>query len=322
MKVGIHIDVRNPAGWRAPWDRVYGFNLELSQEAERLGLESVWLSEHHLFDDGHLPQPLTFAAAVAARTSSIRIGTAIMLAPLRVAGHLAEEAAVVDQLSSGRLELGLGAGYRAPEFDLYGVDIDQRFTDTTARVTELRAIWAEGVVTPPTAQSRLPIWLGYRGPKGARRAGLLNEGLLSLDPDLLPVYRAGLREGGHAENDARMAGPMNMFISDDPERDWAIVRKHHHHQWDSYRRMSGGENGATVRPFDGERARTLGLTPGLGNILVATPEDAATQIRERLAGCPVVRIFPWASPGALPEELALQHVRTLAEGLAPLLAGA
>jgi len=320
MKVGIHIDVRNPAAWRAPWDRVYGFNLELSQEAERLGLESIWLSEHHLFDDGYLPQPLTFAAAVAARTSSIRIGTAIMLAPLRVAAHLAEEAAVVDQLSSGRLELGLGAGYRAPEFDLYGADVARRFAETNARVTELRAIWSEGAVTPPTAQARLPIWLGYKGPKGARRAGLINEGLLSLDPDLLPIYRAGLREGGHAEDQARMAGPINMFISDDPERDWAIVRKHHHHQWDSYRQMSAAETGVPARPFDSEKARSKGLEPGLGNILVATPEVAATQIRERLAGCPVVRIFPWATPGALPEELAVQHVHTLAEDLAPLLA--
>ena len=114
MNVGVYFDLRNAPPWRQDPARLYGFTLELCEEAERLGAHSVWLSEHHLFDDGYLPQPLTFAAAVAARTTRVRIGTAVLLAPLHSAAEIAEQVAVVDLVSNGRVDLGLGAGYRVP----------------------------------------------------------------------------------------------------------------------------------------------------------------------------------------------------------------
>src|SRR3954468_9174984 len=122
MRVGIYTDLRNPPPWRRDWAGHYARVLDRIVEAERLGAGSVWLSEHHLFEDGYLPQPLTFAAAIAARTSRMRIGTAVLLAPLRPAGQIAEEAAIVDLVSEGRLELGLGSGYLPDEFAAYGAD--------------------------------------------------------------------------------------------------------------------------------------------------------------------------------------------------------
>ena len=80
MDVGVYFDLRNPPQWQRDPARLYGFTLELCEEAERLGAHSVWLSEHHLFEDGYLTQPLTFAAAVAARTRRVRIGTALYFA--------------------------------------------------------------------------------------------------------------------------------------------------------------------------------------------------------------------------------------------------
>ena len=114
MDVGIYFDLRNPPAWATDWSRLYGFSLELCEEAERLGCHAIWLTEHHLFDDGYLPQPLTMAAAVAARTSRVRIGTGVLIAPLHHPVELAEQAAVVDIISSGRVDLGIGAGYRVP----------------------------------------------------------------------------------------------------------------------------------------------------------------------------------------------------------------
>lgn len=71
---------------------------------------------HHLFDDGHLPQPLTLASAAAARTSRIRLGTAILIGGLRPAAQMTKDVVIVDIISGGRLELAIGAGYRRPEF--------------------------------------------------------------------------------------------------------------------------------------------------------------------------------------------------------------
>ena len=70
MKVGVYFDMRNPPAWRQDWSRLYGFTLEMCQEAEHLGIDSVWTSEHHLFDDGYLTQPLTMLARSPGRFGS------------------------------------------------------------------------------------------------------------------------------------------------------------------------------------------------------------------------------------------------------------
>lgn len=114
MKIGLYFDVRNPPGWREDWKRLYDFTLEVCEEADRLGAGSLWFSEHHLFTDGYLNQPLTFAAAVAARTRHARLGTAVLVAPIRTAAQIAEDAALIDLISGGRVDLGLGTGYWPP----------------------------------------------------------------------------------------------------------------------------------------------------------------------------------------------------------------
>src|SRR5262249_42550773 len=159
-------------------------------EAEHVGLDTVWLTEHHLFDDGYLPQPLTLASAIAARTGTIRIGTAVLLAALRNPAQLAEEAAIVDIISNGRLELGRGAGYRPPEFELFGVDFAKRFETVEATMREVARLW-DGAVTPSPEQQPVPLWGGFFGPRGAQLAGRLDMGLLTLRRDLLDPYRRG-----------------------------------------------------------------------------------------------------------------------------------
>jgi alkanesulfonate monooxygenase SsuD/methylene tetrahydromethanopterin reductase-like flavin-dependent oxidoreductase (luciferase family) len=161
VKVGVYFDLRNPAQWRQGPARLYGFTVEACEESERLGADSIWFSEHHLFDDDYLASPLTFAAAAAARTNRVRLGTAIVIAPLRHPAELAEQCGVVDLVSNGRLDLGLGAGYRVLEFDLYDTTLDRKYgrTDDTAR--RLRELWGPGGVRPGPVQSQVPIEMVY-----------------------------------------------------------------------------------------------------------------------------------------------------------------
>lgn len=322
MKVGVWFDLRNPPGWRQDPARLYGFTLDMCAEAERLGADSVWFSEHHGFEDGYLPQPLTFAAAAAARTSRVRLGTGILIAPLRKTAQLAEEAAVVDIISGGRLDLGLGAGYRVPEFEMFGADMAARYRVLDGQVGELRRLWADGGITPVPVQERLPIWLGYGGPQGARRAGRMGEALLTLSAASWPHYRDGLAEGGHDPATARMAGGIQAYVTDDPDRDWPRAAPYIAYQQDTYRRyMVEGTDRPVPRPVDPERLRTR--EPGSGPLsyyLFGTPGQVAAGIREHAAGAPVETVWLWGSVAGMPEDMVARHVETICTRLRPLLA--
>ncbi|MDP6070586.1 MAG: LLM class flavin-dependent oxidoreductase [SAR202 cluster bacterium] len=104
-----------------PQDQVFNEVLDEIEYAEELGFDSVWLPEHHFAVYGMLGNPLTFAAAVAQRTKRIKIGTAIMVLPFQHPLRMAEDVALVDALSGGRLLLGMGRGYQPPEFRGFGV---------------------------------------------------------------------------------------------------------------------------------------------------------------------------------------------------------
>jgi alkanesulfonate monooxygenase SsuD/methylene tetrahydromethanopterin reductase-like flavin-dependent oxidoreductase (luciferase family) len=321
MKLGLYFDLRNPQPWRRPWTEVYGRALDLIVESERLGADSAWFSEHHRFDDGYLPQPLTMAAAAAARTSRIGLGTAVLLAALRPAMLVAEEAAVVDQLSAGRLELGIGAGYVAAEYAAYATDIDRRYSLTDAAVAEIRRLLDDDLVTPPAQQRPFPLWLGYQGPQGARRAGRLGVGLLSLDQALLEPYRTGLAEGGHDPAIARTGGMLDIIVADDPESAFERILPHYVHQLNSYRAATvAGTDRPTPKEITAEKLRSgvtaSGQIPGLR---VLSPDDAVTAIRAATADAPVEHVYLWASVAGMPDDLVERHVELVCTEVRPRL---
>jgi alkanesulfonate monooxygenase SsuD/methylene tetrahydromethanopterin reductase-like flavin-dependent oxidoreductase (luciferase family) len=326
MRIGLYVDLRNPPGWRRPWREHYARTLERLAGAEALGLASVWLTEHHLFEDGYLPQPLTFAAAVAARTTRMRIGTSVVLATLRPAIDVAEQAAVVDLVSGGRLELGIGAGYRIPEFAAYGVPATGRYETLEARGRELTELWNGGRLSPPPLQPAIPLWVGALGPRGARLAGRLGAGLLSLREDLLAPYREGLAACAGAPA-PRLSGPVNLLIADDPEAAWARVKPYLAYQLQTYRDYGAqgreGDRGVVgSRPVDVERARSAGPDMNMPRFDVVTPAEAVRRLRAWLGPLPVEHAYFWESIAGMPEDLAQRHVELLATAVAPALSGA
>ncbi|GAC1395653.1 MAG: LLM class flavin-dependent oxidoreductase [Mycobacterium sp.] len=321
MKVGVYFDLRNPHQWRQSPSRLYGFTLEACQEAERLGASSAWFSEHHLFEDDYLAAPLTFAAAVAARTRSIRLGTAIVIAPLHHPAEIAEQCAVVDLVSGGRLDLGLGTGYRVPEFELFDASMTARYAQTDRTARRLRELWGKDGVRPGTVQDRLPIWMGYQGPQGARRAGLLGEGLLSADATLWGPYSEGLVEAGHAPAVGVMAGGIQGWATEDPDGDWPTVSEHLAHQLNSYRRhMVEGTNRPHPKPVHLDRVVNADGSGPLGSFTYGTPEQVAEVIKVGTAGAPVHTVFLWASIGGMADELVMRNIDTICTRLAPSLA--
>jgi alkanesulfonate monooxygenase SsuD/methylene tetrahydromethanopterin reductase-like flavin-dependent oxidoreductase (luciferase family) len=320
MKIGMYLDARNPPRWERTWSTFYGSMLERVEEGERLGLGAAWVSEHHMFEDGYLPQPLTLAAAIAARTSSVRIGTAVVLAPLRPAIDIAEQGAIVDLISQGRLELGLGAGYVKPEFRAFGVDPGERYEMLERRAAEVLDLWAGGGCTPPPVQSPPPVWIGAMGPRGARIAGRLGVGLLWLKEDLLGPYREALDKAGHDPASARLGGLANLVVADDPEAAWAEIRDHVAYQIGTYVRYGSlaeddpPPSPATV-PIEPNDLRSPSILPP--SFDVVTADEAISRLRDSLADLPVAHVYLWASIAGMPDKLVDRHIELLATKVAP-----
>lgn len=320
IDVGIYFDVRNPARWRQSPSRLYGFTLEACEEAERLGASSAWFSEHHLFDDDYLTSPLTIAAAVAARTQRIRLGTAILIAPLHHPAEIAEQSVAVDLISDGRLDLGLGSGYRVPEFDLFDATLTARYRQTDDTVRRLRQLFGPDGVRPRPVQDPLPVWLGYQGPQGARRAGLLGAPLLSADASLWEAYSSGLAEANHPRSVGVMAGGFQGWATEDPEGDWSMVSEHLAHQLNSYRKhMVEGTDAPQPNPVDVQRMVESPRPGPLGSFTYGTPEAVAEGIQAYTAGAPVQTVFLWASIGGMADDVVMRNIHTICTRLAPLL---
>ena len=122
-------------------------SLEQIELADQLGLDEVWLGEHRFSRHGLLSGFFSFAGHVAARTTRLRIGTAVVVLPLHNPILMAEELAMLDVLSGGRLEVGIGSGYQRQEFDGVGVDMEEsraRFREAT---DVIQRAWTEERLT-------------------------------------------------------------------------------------------------------------------------------------------------------------------------------
>lgn len=318
---------------RHPTDRrtngqIYHDVLDLAAEAERRGFDAVWLSEHHFVDDGYMPSLLPVAAAIAARTQTINIGTGVLLAPLYPPLRLAEDAATVDLLSDGRLILGLGAGYRDEEFAGLGVPREEAGRRLRGAIGTLRAAWshqpvavasatASVSVTPkPSSPHGPPIWVGARTPVAIRRAGRLADGFLAarVTPEAfgqqVEMVRDVLREHGRAEHEFTFSLHCPVFAWRDSDA-WERVRESYHYVEWKYQDMLGEPYG--VR-------RTVSVPPRLtaaeedrlrSSALIGTPREVADRIQEfrEAAGEPfhfIARLYwPGLDPALQREALAV-----------------
>lgn len=156
------------------------------QHAERWGYDTAWVAQHHFHEEeGGLPSPLVFLASVAAQTSRIRLGTAIITLPLENALRVAEDAAVLDSLSDRRLELGLGSGGTPTSFLPFGLNIDQRAEAFSRNLDTLLRAWQgetlgheENRLYPRAPELSGRVWQATFSVAGAQRAGKAGHGLM------------------------------------------------------------------------------------------------------------------------------------------------
>ena len=213
----------------------------------------------------------------------------------------------------------LGAGYVASEFEAFGAELDRRYHDTDHALAEIGRIFAEGGCTPGPVQDPLPIWAGYLGPVGARRAGRLGVGLMTWNADSLPIFRDTLAEAGHPASAARMGGVVDFVLADDPEQMFEQILPHRTHQLNSYRQNAAKGSGRSPRMLTEEEVREGRGSGVIAPLQILTVEQAVARIRDIGDGLPVEHLYLWGSIGGMPEALVERQMTLLVDELQPAL---
>jgi alkanesulfonate monooxygenase SsuD/methylene tetrahydromethanopterin reductase-like flavin-dependent oxidoreductase (luciferase family) len=329
---GAWMDLR-PGGGRQPDPRFYAECLEEAELAERAGLAAVWGSEHHAVEDGYLPQQLPFLAAVAARTSRVRLGTGVLLLPLARPRDVAEQAGMVDLIAGGRLVLGFGAGYVEREFNAFGVDRSRRGRLLEANLAYLRRAFAEGMAPDgpdgadlpvgPRSPQPLgpPIYLGGMAEPALERVARLADGWFALGlyrydrtPLAYPALRDALERAGRPVDGFPIVVGVHLRVSDDPERTWATeLAAAVAYQLDRYNDWGTDRDQPPPEPIEAARLKRSAVLCDTAEGLIA----ALGELQERL---PFTHVALWARPPGVTHEAACANLERVAAEVAPAFA--
>ena len=202
--------------------KLYRDLLEDAELAESLGFDSIWLSEHHFWFDGYCPADLAAAGAILGRTKRLGVGTAVMLLPMHSVQKVADDMATISRLGEGRLSLGVALGYRDAEFDGFAV----RRKDRGKLMDVMLPRLAESC---RRAEPQVPLYVGVATAVAAQRAARLGLPLFADSTMPVPELRQML-DGYNAAAAAAGVEPPRMhalqrdvFVTDDRERDWAML---------------------------------------------------------------------------------------------------
>jgi probable F420-dependent oxidoreductase len=226
--------------------------VDLGRTAEQVGFDSVWTVEHVVYPEGYVstypydksgkmpgdssmpvPDPLVWLSFLAAATDTLLLGTGILILPQRNPLVLAKEAATLDWLSGGRLQLGIGVGWLEEEFDALGVPFAERAARTDEHVEVMRAMWAGDSVSfdgrftsfdsltsnPKPANGTIPIHVGGHSRAAAERAGRLGDGFFPAKGDtaeLVDIARQAAADHGRDPDALEVTAGSVAIFGDDP----------------------------------------------------------------------------------------------------------
>jgi alkanesulfonate monooxygenase SsuD/methylene tetrahydromethanopterin reductase-like flavin-dependent oxidoreductase (luciferase family) len=320
---GLRFDFRNPGFAGVSTADRYAAGLDMAEWADGLGCLTLTVSEHHGSPDGYLPSPLPMLAAMASRTTSSRLMVAALIAPFYEPLRLAEDLAVLDNLSRGRVDLIVAGGYVSDEFAMYGIPMKERGQRVTEAVTTLRAALSgepfefrgrTAQVTPPPFNPGGPsLTLGGSSEAAARRAARLECGFLPSVPEVWEFYRDEVQRLGRPDPGPSPIGQnRTIALAKDVEQGWEQHGPYFLHESNAYGAWAAVNDGAS--PY-----RTAGSVEELretGSYAVLTPDQYVEELRA--APFPFAMLHPMC--GGTPPELAWSSLRLLEQEVMPAFA--
>ena len=306
---------------------VYSATVEQAVLDDELGFAHIWFSEHHFLEDGYLPAFQPLAGAIAARTTQIRISNDIALLPLYHPVRLAEELAVLDHISNGRMEFGIGKGYVPKEFEAFGVPLKNRVSMTDEAIEILRLAWKDepfsfkgkryelsniNVYPKPVQPLGPPLWIAAMKEPGALRAARFETNLLPQGrrEDVLDPWRNELKTQGKDPNDYRVGIIRSVYVTDDKERDWPVIREAERFRMGVY------------NTFMAETPDEYGWGSGDGipqNVIIGTPREVISQLKAFIDAYGITDIATSGLPPGVDPEFMANNLERLAREVIPEL---
>ena len=299
------------------WALAYRDLREYAQLIEQLGFDEIWFSEHHFFYDGQCPSPLTAAASALSATTHLRVGTGIMLLPLVEPTRLRDVATDLNERSGGRLDLGVGLGFREIEFDGRGLARRDRLS---------RFLHGLDVLAEQESKGGPRVWVGANTPKTVARAGsrghpVLMSGLnpLAVCHELRVAHRQGWEEAGAPRGTwPRVSAYRNIWVSEDAEEravalDWVRAS---YVQYAGLGLSMGTAPGEATLDFTDQADEALREV--VETTITGTPREVAGQLNQfRELGFEQIafRVMLDGAPRAAIEE----QLRRIAEDVVPLV---
>jgi alkanesulfonate monooxygenase SsuD/methylene tetrahydromethanopterin reductase-like flavin-dependent oxidoreductase (luciferase family) len=330
LTFGYLYDFRNPPAWHRPWGDLYAQTLELISWTESVGFEGAWIPEHHGAGDGYVPAPLVVLGAIAARTTTIKLGSAIALAPLYHPVRFAEDCAILDILSNGRLEMAVAVGYRRREAQAYGVDFSSRGRRTDELLEIIRRLWAgetlsysgkhfalqNASINPTPPRGHIPLYVGGFTDKALERAARLGDGYFG-NEEVCELYLQKLRACGKdpAQARIRLQG-LFVVVARDPEKALHELAPYFHYVNNAYGEWLNEDRGATGFEDTPIRPMTLEAFKASGILRILTPAQAIGMFNDLLARVPVEHFIMMVPPG-LPREKFAEHAQLFASEVLP-----
>jgi alkanesulfonate monooxygenase SsuD/methylene tetrahydromethanopterin reductase-like flavin-dependent oxidoreductase (luciferase family) len=341
MEFGVFLLMQSPSG--RPSEEIYRRAVEIAQAADDLGFAKLWVAEHHFLNYSYSSRPLMVLANLAARTRRIRIGPAIIPLPLHNPLIVAEELATLDQLSGGRLEIGIGKGYQKYQFDRLGLSMDEaplRYSeglDVLARALTGEEFDYEGSyyripttrIFPQPLQQPIPLWMVVNTTLRETVADAVARGAHMFTGGLEPLSRlANVREAYHdifeqALRPVRVGTQRQVFVTDSAA---GAHRAAEEARW--HARVS-----VSLRAQQEHIAQGIALAPPLpwepstefvlDEYLVAgTPDRCISQLRriETGLGADSFNCSIWA--GEMPQDMVLRSLEMFAREVMPAFAQA
>ncbi|HTV89881.1 MAG TPA: LLM class flavin-dependent oxidoreductase [Stellaceae bacterium] len=236
MKIVWTSGIRTLPGSGRPLAELYRDHLDEAVLAEELGFDCVWASEHHFSPDAWSPAPFPFLAAVAARTRRVRLGTYVLLLPLHNPLRIAEDAAVLDNISDGRVDLGVGVGSSPREFATFGVPLENRLGRTFEALRIIERCFAGErfshagkyydfpdvhMTTTPVQRLGPPILVAAMGEQSVRWTARRGYGMAAGAGRGHAQYLAALREHGHDPTGRTIASvPLRVHVAATRKQAW------------------------------------------------------------------------------------------------------